>query len=87
MNAHVLIRTIEDRLAYCEAHCDNDEELALVAWVAEHLSDAIGKEIGVMDDQWFGWWRAFEERALPIQAKRSRAADVANRLGGLGEKR
>lgn len=33
--------TIADALAYCEAHCDNDDETRLVEWVTEHVSAEI----------------------------------------------
>ena len=35
------IRKITDTLNHCFNHCDDDDEAAMVGWVAEHLCDSI----------------------------------------------
>lgn len=32
---------IAETLAYCEAHCDNADELTIVRWVAGHFGEAL----------------------------------------------
>jgi hypothetical protein len=68
-------RIAAEAFAYCEAHCDSDEETALVHWIAEHLSDAYAREYPRFN---VSAWRVV---ALPINARRVRTA-VAQILRG-----
>ena len=40
-------------LAYCEAHCDSDDELRLIGWVTGHIAEALEREYPRFDEARF----------------------------------
>lgn len=50
-------------LAYCEAHCDNEDEERFLEWITEHLSDALKAEHPRFDH------RAFMAAAMPTRSR------------------
>ena len=61
---------IADRLAYLEAHCDNEDETRLIDWFAEHMADAIQMNTGTRFSR-----NQFEILAQPIK-HRARAQRI-----------
>jgi hypothetical protein len=44
---------LADTLRYCLAHCDTDEETGLVDWVAQHITDALTRDVQRFDRSGF----------------------------------
>jgi hypothetical protein len=64
-------QVIANTLAYCEAHCDNAEEAAMVEWVTEKFAETLKAahprfNVGT-----------FTAAALPIKSRERKAAILA----------